>query len=159
MAQTLGLEHAYGASIVLFTVLVRTALFPINYKQLVSAEMTKSLSPKLQEIKEKYADNKDLQNQMTVLLYEKAKVRCSHHHHTNLANSDSISSATPILLPIAGQSAGWLSASIAADPSVHRSVSILLQPGVPGEHSQRTLLMAAQLGRTSVWRTQLRLAI
>jgi YidC/Oxa1 family membrane protein insertase len=68
------LEHAYGASIILFTVFVRAALFPINYKQLVSAEMTKSLSPKIQEIKEKYAGNKDLQNQMTVLLYQEANV-------------------------------------------------------------------------------------
>ena len=57
---------------------VRAVLFPINYKQLVSAEMTKSLSPKIQEIKEKYAGNKDLQNQMTVLLYQEANVSRSH---------------------------------------------------------------------------------
>jgi len=74
LQQTLGLEYAYGASIIVFTVFVRAALFPINYKQLVSAEMTKSLSPKIQEIKEKYAGNKDLQNQMTVLLYQEANI-------------------------------------------------------------------------------------
>ena len=32
------------------------------------------IEPKIQEIKEKYAGNKDLQNQMTVLLYQEANV-------------------------------------------------------------------------------------
>lgn len=36
--------------------------------------MTKALNPKVAEIKEKYADNKDLQNQMTALLYQETKV-------------------------------------------------------------------------------------
>lgn len=36
--------------------------------------MTQALNPKVQEIKEKYADNKDLQNQMTALLYQETKV-------------------------------------------------------------------------------------
>ena len=37
--------------------------------------MTQALNPKVQEIKEKYAGNKDLQNQMTALLYQETKVR------------------------------------------------------------------------------------
>lgn len=36
--------------------------------------MTQALNPKVAEIKEKYADNKDLQNQMVALLYQETKV-------------------------------------------------------------------------------------
>lgn len=43
--------------------------------------MTKSLTPKVQEIKEKYPDNKDLQNQMTALLYQEAKVTLINIHY------------------------------------------------------------------------------
>jgi YidC/Oxa1 family membrane protein insertase len=59
---------------VLFTIFVRTLLFPLNYQQISSTEKTKALTPKVQEIKEKYADNQDLQNQMTALLYQETKV-------------------------------------------------------------------------------------
>jgi len=69
-----GVKNAYGPSIVLFTFLVRTILFPLNFFQISSTTMTQSLTPKVQEIKEKYADNQDLQNQMTALLYEETKV-------------------------------------------------------------------------------------
>ena len=41
--------------------------------------MTQALNPKVQEIKEKYADNKDLQNQMTALLYQETKVSLPTH--------------------------------------------------------------------------------
>ena len=49
--------------------------------------MTQALNPKVQEIKEKYADNKDLQNQMTALLYQETKVTalyCTALHCTAL---------------------------------------------------------------------------
>ena len=41
--------------------------------------MTQALNPKVQEIKEKYADNKDLQNQMTALLYQETKVTVEYY--------------------------------------------------------------------------------
>ena len=46
----------------------------MNYQQIASTQKTQALSPKIQEIREKYANNKDLQNQMTALLYEETKV-------------------------------------------------------------------------------------
>eukprot|EP00596_Hydrurales_sp_CCMP1899_P009004 CAMPEP_0119041616 /NCGR_PEP_ID=MMETSP1177-20130426/12673_1 /TAXON_ID=2985 /ORGANISM="Ochromonas sp, Strain CCMP1899" /LENGTH=364 /DNA_ID=CAMNT_0007007807 /DNA_START=163 /DNA_END=1257 /DNA_ORIENTATION=- len=69
-----GVENAYGPSIILFTCLVRILILPLSYQQIASTEMTKALNPKVAEIKEKYADNKDLQNQMTALLYQETKV-------------------------------------------------------------------------------------
>lgn len=37
--QGLGIKEAYGPAIILFTVGVKAALFPITYKQLESAQM------------------------------------------------------------------------------------------------------------------------
>lgn len=68
------MKNAYGPSIILFTILIRILIFPLSYQQIASTQMTQALNPKVQEIKEKYADNKDLQNQMTALLYQETKV-------------------------------------------------------------------------------------
>lgn len=69
-----GIENAYGPSIILFTLGVRAILFPLNYLQLSSSQKSIALNPKLKEIKEKYPDNKELQGQMTALLYQEAEV-------------------------------------------------------------------------------------
>ena len=73
--QAQGLQNAYGPSIILFTVFVRALLFPLNYQQISSTQLTQSLNPLVKEIKAKYPDNKELQNQMVALLYERTKVR------------------------------------------------------------------------------------
>ena len=71
------MENAYGPSIILFTILIRILIFPLSYQQIASTQMTQALNPKVAEIKEKYADNKDLQNQMVALLYQETKVNDS----------------------------------------------------------------------------------
>lgn len=70
----LGLENAYGPSIILFTLSVRILLFPLSYNQLASTQRTQALAPKVTEIREKYPDNKELQQQMTALLYQETNV-------------------------------------------------------------------------------------
>ena len=72
------MENAYGPSIILFTILIRILIFPLSYQQIASTQMTQALNPKVAEIKEKYADNKDLQNQMVALLYQETKVNDSY---------------------------------------------------------------------------------
>lgn len=69
-----GVKNAYGPSIILFTLFVRVVLFPLTYQQLASTQRTQALTPKVQEIKEKYPDDKDMQNQLTALLYQETKV-------------------------------------------------------------------------------------
>ena len=69
------MKNAYGPSIILFTILIRILIFPLSYQQIASTQMTQALNPKVAEIKEKYADNKDLQNQMVALLYQETKVK------------------------------------------------------------------------------------
>lgn len=68
-----GVKNAYGPSIILFTCLIRTILLPLNYKQIQSSQATTALSPKVKEIKEKFPDDQDMQNQLTALLYDKAE--------------------------------------------------------------------------------------
>jgi hypothetical protein len=74
LQQQLGLTQAYGPSIILFTVFVRLLLIPLNYQQISSTQMVTLLNPKIQEIREKFPDNKELQAQLTALVYQEAKV-------------------------------------------------------------------------------------
>lgn len=73
----------HGPSIILFTVFIRTVLFPLNYQQIASTQKTQALNPKVQEIREKYANNKDLQNQMTALLYQETKANLHESKSVN----------------------------------------------------------------------------
>jgi YidC/Oxa1 family membrane protein insertase len=70
----LGIQNSYGISIVLFTVLIRSILFPITFRQMAATEKTKSLAPKLAEINEKYGNDPNLKSQMTALLYQETQV-------------------------------------------------------------------------------------
>ena len=91
------MENAYGPSIILFTILIRILIFPLSYQQIASTQMTQALNPKVAEIKEKYADNKDLQNQMVALLYQETKVNDSC---TIRRNSLSLSIAYFVVLSV-----------------------------------------------------------
>ena len=67
-----GVKNPYGPSIILFVCMIRLILLPLAYKQTQSSQATQALSPKVAEIKEKFPDDKDMQTQLTALLYEKA---------------------------------------------------------------------------------------
>ena len=69
-----GLKEAYGPSIILFTCLVRLCVLPLNFRQIKSSSSTAALQPKLKEIKEKFPDNKELQNQLSAMVFQEAKV-------------------------------------------------------------------------------------
>jgi YidC/Oxa1 family membrane protein insertase len=69
-----GIKNSYGPSIITFTIFVRLLLFPLTYNQLASTQNTQALTPKVKEIKDRYPDNKELQNQLVALLYSEAKV-------------------------------------------------------------------------------------
>lgn len=67
-----GLEQTWGISIAAFTALVRSALLPLSIQQTKSSEFIKALKPYQDEIKEKFADNKEMQNKATAKLFEDA---------------------------------------------------------------------------------------
>ena len=64
----------YGFATVIFTVLVRTILFPFDYKSRVSMRKTSKLQPKLAALQKKYANDKEKLSQKQAELYKKEKI-------------------------------------------------------------------------------------
>ena len=64
----------YGIGIIILTFLLKLVLYPITKKGMESTAKMASLSPKMQEIKEKYPDNPTKQNEEMATLYKKEKI-------------------------------------------------------------------------------------
>lgn len=65
---------SFGIAILLFTVLIRLAIFPIGYKSYVSLAKMKELQPKMKQLKELHAGNTAQYNKELMALYKKEKV-------------------------------------------------------------------------------------
>ncbi len=61
----------YGFAIILFTVFIKLALFPLDLKQRRSMAKTQKIQPLLMEVQKKYANDKEKLNQETMKLYQK----------------------------------------------------------------------------------------
>jgi YidC/Oxa1 family membrane protein insertase len=66
--------HNYGVSIILLTILIRIAFFPLATKQFRSMKEMQRLQPLLKELREKYKDDKERLNQETMQLFRTHKV-------------------------------------------------------------------------------------
>jgi len=64
----------YGWAIIVLTVLVRLVTAPLTQKQMKSMERMRKLSPKLNELKEKYADDRQKQSEEMMKLYRQEGV-------------------------------------------------------------------------------------
>jgi YidC/Oxa1 family membrane protein insertase len=64
----------YGVAIILLTVLVRVVTTPLTMKQMRSMERMRALQPKLQELREKYPDDRQKQSQEMMQLYQREGV-------------------------------------------------------------------------------------
>lgn len=64
----------YGWSIVLFTLLVRLVLLPLDIKSKKSMRAMSKIQPKMQELQRKYGKDKDKYNQKVQELYKREKV-------------------------------------------------------------------------------------
>ena len=64
----------YGLAIILFTVLVKIALMPLNIKQQKSMKATQELQPLLLKIQEKYKNNPEKQQAELQKLYAEKKI-------------------------------------------------------------------------------------
>jgi YidC/Oxa1 family membrane protein insertase len=60
----------YGYSIIIFTILTKILLLPINIKQTESTKRMNELNPKMKEIQEKYKNDKEKMNQKLMELYK-----------------------------------------------------------------------------------------
>lgn len=69
-----GITHSYGLAIILLTIAVRIALYPLNQKQMLSMQHMQKIQPMLKVIQEKYANDKEKMNQETMRLYKEYKV-------------------------------------------------------------------------------------
>ena len=64
----------YGISILIVTVLIKLAMFPLANKSYVSMSKMKKLQPEMTRIKERFADDKTRQQQALMDLYKNEKV-------------------------------------------------------------------------------------
>lgn len=60
----------YGYSIIIFTILTKLILLPINIKQTESTKRMNEINPKMKEIQEKYKNDKEKMNQKLMELYK-----------------------------------------------------------------------------------------
>jgi YidC/Oxa1 family membrane protein insertase len=63
-----------GWAIILLTVVIKTALFPLAYKSFVAMSKMKMLQPEMEKIKERAGDDKMKLQQEMIALYKKEKV-------------------------------------------------------------------------------------
>lgn len=71
---TLHVPYAYGFAIILLTVLVKAATFPLTKKQVESAMAMRSLQPMIKAIQERYAGDKEKIQLQTARLYKLAGI-------------------------------------------------------------------------------------
>ena len=64
----------YGVAIILLTILIKTLIFPLTYKQMASMRKTVDLQPKIKAIQEKYKNNKEKANAAVMELYKEHQV-------------------------------------------------------------------------------------
>jgi YidC/Oxa1 family membrane protein insertase len=66
-----GVTRNYGWAIVLMTLLIQTAMFPLTYKQLKSSIIMQKISPEMKRIQERYKQDPASQQRETMALYKK----------------------------------------------------------------------------------------
>jgi len=64
------LFNSFGLAIIAFTILIRTATFPLTLRQLHATKSLQTLQPKVQEINKKYSDPKRRQEEMMKIYRE-----------------------------------------------------------------------------------------
>mmetsp|Transcript_17181 Transcript_17181/g.23871 ORF Transcript_17181/g.23871 Transcript_17181/m.23871 type:complete len:459 (+) Transcript_17181:168-1544(+) len=70
--RSVGITQTWGISIAIFTATMRSLLVPLSIQQSKASEYQKALKPYINEIKEKFKDNQEMQNRATAKLFEDA---------------------------------------------------------------------------------------
>ncbi len=66
--------HDLGIAIILLTIIVKLVLWPLSRKSIKSQKALQDLQPKIEEIKKKYANNKEEMGKAMMQLYKENKV-------------------------------------------------------------------------------------
>lgn len=72
--QDWGVPYTFGFSIVLFTLVVRLATFPLNMQQIKSSKAMQDLQPRMKELQEKYKNDREKLAQEQMAMYKEAGV-------------------------------------------------------------------------------------
>jgi len=66
--------HNYGIAIILLTIIIKIVFWPLTQKSYTSMQKMKKIQPKIQQIREKYKDDKEKLNQELMQVYKTYKV-------------------------------------------------------------------------------------
>lgn len=66
---------SWGLAIILFTIAVKAITWPLTSKQLKSSKAMQELQPRMKAIQEKHKDNREMQSQEMMKLYQEAGVQ------------------------------------------------------------------------------------
>lgn len=66
--------HDLGIVIIVFSVIIKVALYPLSKKALESQKSLQEIQPKLEEIKKKYKDDREALGKETLELYKREKI-------------------------------------------------------------------------------------
>ena len=69
-----GLVHNWGVAIILLTVLIKAAFFPLSAKSYKSMAQMRELAPRMQSMKEKFGDDKQKMQQAMMEMYRTEKI-------------------------------------------------------------------------------------
>ena len=69
-----GFVGNYGIAIILFTIIVKSALYPLTAHQLKATKKMQDVQPKIQQLQKKYANNKEQLNVKLMELYKEEGV-------------------------------------------------------------------------------------
>ena len=64
----------YGITLVILTLIIKLALYPLYAKQIKSTANMSSVQPKMQEIQRKYANDREMMNAKMAELYKEENV-------------------------------------------------------------------------------------
>jgi len=73
LSSSIGLPY-YGVAIILLTIIIKTLIYPLTYKQMASMRKTIDLQPKIKAIQVKYKNDKEKANAAVMELYKEHKV-------------------------------------------------------------------------------------
>ncbi len=66
--------HDFGVAVIVLTVIIRIVLYPLMVKSIKSQKILSELQPKIQEIQNKYKNDKERQTKEMMELYQKEKI-------------------------------------------------------------------------------------
>ncbi len=69
-----GFVHNYGLAIILLVLAIRIVFYPLTYKGFKSMKQMQKLTPKINELRERYKDNKAELNKKIMELYKESRV-------------------------------------------------------------------------------------